>query len=108
MKNLGALCITETDAGGRHMCIYKMSQPCSKTIKLYRCPIDVLRWGKTAVKSATEMALWLLRHQRSFASSHQERIKIRSRLKDYVDVSLGPPNLTKTKLGHNSLLPSPE
>lgn len=77
-------------------------------MKLYRCSVDVLRWGKTAVKSAIVMALWLLRYQRSFASSHQERIKIRSRQKDYVDVSLGPPSLTKTKLGHNSLLPGPE
>lgn len=49
----------------------------------------------------------LLRHQRSFGSSQQEDIKIRSR-EDYLGESLGPRNLTETKLGHNSLLPSPE
>lgn len=68
-------------------------------MKLYRCSIDVLRWVKTAVKSVIEMALWLLRHQRSFALSQKECIKIRHEQKDYVDVSLGPPSLTETKLG---------
>lgn len=53
--------------------------------------------GSTAVKSATEMALWLLRH-RSFALFHQERTKISWGQKDYGDVSLGLPSLTETKL----------
>lgn len=50
----------------------------------------------------------ILRHQRSFASSQQEGIKIRSGQKDYPGESLGPSYLTETKLGHNSLLPSLE
>lgn len=50
----------------------------------------------------------LSRHQRSFDSSQQEGIKIMSRQKDYLGESLGPPYLTETKVGHNSLLLSPE
>lgn len=63
-------------------------------MELYRCSVDVLKGGEIAVKSAMEMALWLLRHQRSFALSHQECNKIRCR--HYVDVSLAPPSLTET------------
>lgn len=68
-------------------------------MKLHRLSIDVLRWVETAVKSAIEMALWLLRHQRSFPLPQQECIKIRHGQKDYVDVSLELPSLTETKLG---------
>lgn len=48
----------------------------NKTMKLYRCSIGILRWGKIAVKSAIEVVLWLLRYQRSFALSHQVCSKI--------------------------------